>query len=80
VLAAAHFTPSPAIGAVIVIVGVAVVVACLLRDVRRHPVVVWCRACGGSGRRRSRWNPAAFGPCPACGGKPTRRRRGAPPE
>jgi hypothetical protein len=79
-LAVAHFTPSPGIGLLLLIAAVVVVLAYLARDVRRHPDVVWCRKCRGSGRSRSTWNPWASGPCRRCGGKPTRRRRGAPPQ
>ncbi|GAA3441078.1 hypothetical protein GCM10018955_05160 [Planomonospora venezuelensis] len=42
-------------------------------DRRRHPVRS-CRRCGGSGKRRSAWNGAAYGACSRCGGKGETKR------
>lgn len=82
-VAVAHFDPSPAKGALILLAVVVFVVACAVRDVRRYPWVPR-RGCGGLGVRRSPWNPNAVGP--ACrkrshrDGNHMRRRRGAGPQ
>lgn len=77
----AHFTPSPAKGALIAL-GLAVwVVVYLVRDRRRYPWVPR-RGCDGTGVRRSPWNGRAIGPCRKRShrdGKHMRRRWGAGP-
>jgi len=80
-VALAHFTPSPAIGELIVVGGAIWFVAYLVRDRRRHPWVPRS-GCNGTGIRRSRWNGKAIGPCRIRShrdGNHMRRRWGAGP-
>lgn len=67
---------SPVVGGLIALGLIAAVVVSLARDLPRHPNLP-CRACRGTGRHYSTWNPNASGKCLVCGGRGTRRRRGS---